>query len=110
VGSGWTGIGESLGGGTRGQMVSAEYSQIDPFHNQLRRWASPNSAAEALYRVHCGGPEIERMVVAARDHVRNTNWIDTVTIFEEALKDAVSRRAPTPTAPIAANEEAAAAE
>jgi len=108
VGSGWTGVAESLDHGRRGQMVPAEYSQIDPFHNQLRRWADPLLAAEALYRVHQGGALIERQVAAGLDHVRSMNWVTSMDIFEEVLRDAVTKRAPAGATPVSQEEPASA--
>jgi len=101
VGGAWTGIAESLGNGLRGQVVPAEYSHIDPFHNQVRRWADPWAATDALVRVHHGGREIHQMVNRGLEHVRSMSWAASASIFEEVLTNVLKSRPQAPAAPIA---------
>lgn len=96
VGTDCTGIAESLAEG-RGFLVPAEYTHIDPFHNQYRRWASPYLAAKALSTI-AHDPEAVQVTEWAHDYARSLTWLQAGNVFEEALRN-VESRSPTPEAP-----------
>lgn len=91
VGTNTGGISENLGGG-RGWLVDAEYSYIDPFGNQTRRYASPRLAAEALVDVRFGNDTEER-VLRAREWAQSRTWGRAVDVLEESLNEIVQEKA-----------------
>jgi glycosyltransferase involved in cell wall biosynthesis len=87
VGTDCTGIRENAGEG-RGFLVPPEYVHIDPYFNQLRRWADPLAAAETLSMV-ARAPKTAREVRAkALDYARTFTWHRAANVFEEVLHGA----------------------
>lgn len=85
VGTDCTGIKENLSDG-RGLRVPAEFVHIDPFYNQLRRWADPEKAAEALSQIAQKRPE--KMIQRALAYARTFAWERSADIFEEVVNGA----------------------
>ncbi len=88
VGTDCTGIAESLGGGTHGLLVGAEYVHIDPFHNQYRRWADPLQAAGHLAAIARRRPD--RLIRNALEYAGRLTWERAGDIFEEVLNGLVT--------------------
>jgi glycosyltransferase involved in cell wall biosynthesis len=96
VGTDTGGIAENLGE-RRGWVVRPEYSYIDPFGNQTRRFASPRHAAEALVDVRYGADTQER-VGRALEWALSRTWDRAVDVLEEALNEIVQEKAKPATA------------
>lgn len=86
----------------RGWLVPAEYSYLDPFGNQVRRYPSPYAAAEMIHQLRSNGPGRRGKVTRALKWARSRTWAQAVTVLEEAINDITQSKAqatPIPPAP-----------
>jgi len=78
------GMAENLADG-RGYLVPAEYSYIDPFGNQTRRFASPVQAATMIQSIRVEPEGAQARVDAALAWARSRTWDKALDVVEEAL-------------------------
>lgn len=112
VAGAWTGTGESIAAQnripltindrevmwpSRGFAVRSEYAYIDPFGNQLRRLADTEQAAFWLRWIHKPPQDIsctpQNVAAQALAYVRGFTWERAGQVLEDALSEAVARRA-----------------
>jgi glycosyltransferase involved in cell wall biosynthesis len=85
------GMAENLADG-RGWLVPAEYSHIDPFCNQIRRYADPYEAAKAIADLRARHDDRAGRVVAALEWARDRTWGKALDVLEEALDGLVKAK------------------
>lgn len=85
------GMAENLADG-RGWLVPAEYSHIDPFCNQIRRYADPYEAAKAIADLRARDDDRAGRVVAALEWARGRTWGKALDVLEEALDGLVKAK------------------
>ncbi len=83
------GMKENLADG-RGWLIPAEYSYLDPFGNQIRRFPDPRAAANLLRDVRLLPIDRKRRVAAALKWIRQRTWARAADVLEEAINGVVT--------------------
>jgi glycosyltransferase involved in cell wall biosynthesis len=86
------GMAENLAYG-RGWLVPPEYTFLDPFCNQIRRFADPHEAAWAIAQLRGDDEDRGRRTVAALEWARGRTWDKALDVVEEALDGIVKAKA-----------------
>ena len=74
----------------RGWLIPAEYSCLDPFGNQYRRFADPQAAAQLLQNVRIQRVDRKARVSKALRWIRQRTWARAADVLEEAINGVVS--------------------
>jgi len=78
------GMAENLADG-RGWLIAPEYTYLDPFCNQVRRFADPYQAAKAVVELRARPEERERRIGTALAWAAGRSWDKALDVVEEAL-------------------------
>jgi glycosyltransferase involved in cell wall biosynthesis len=89
------GMKENLADG-RGWLIPAEYSFLDPFGNQIRRFPSPAHAAALIKMVRESPEDRKARVKKALAWARRRTWARAADVLEEAMNGIAKTKAESP--------------